>query len=83
MQSNQVRTTIYLDENLYLTAKKKAVEERTTLTELIQKGLKSELARKNENKKIRKKLKLPSHNLGLGKKSKTFRREEIYEDIKF
>lgn len=83
MADNQIRTTVYLDENLYLTAKKKAVEERTTLTGLIQKGLKNELAKKKKERKIRKKLRLPSHNLGLMDSDKKFSREEIYDGIEF
>ena len=83
MQSNQIRTTVYLDEDLYLAAKKKAVEERTSLKGLIQKGLKSELKKTNKIEKKRRKLKLPSFDLGLGKSTNTFRREDIYDDIKF
>ena len=40
MQTGQIRTTVYLDESLYLAAKKKALEDRTTLTDLIKRGLK-------------------------------------------
>ncbi len=43
MPTGQIRTTVYLDENLYLAAKKKAVEERTTLTDLIKTGLKDQI----------------------------------------
>lgn len=43
MQTSQVRTTVYLDEDLYLAAKKKAIEKRTTLTDLIEKGLKNQV----------------------------------------
>ena len=50
MQTSNIRTTIYLDEDLYLKAKKKALEERTTLTDLIKNGLKKEIARKNKKK---------------------------------
>lgn len=46
MNQNQVRTTVYLDENLYLAAKRKALENRTTLKELISDGLKSQLTYK-------------------------------------
>ena len=43
MQSNQVRTTIYLDEDLLTAAKKKAISEKTTLTNLVRQGLKLQL----------------------------------------
>ncbi|OGG14642.1 hypothetical protein A2773_02545 [Candidatus Gottesmanbacteria bacterium RIFCSPHIGHO2_01_FULL_39_10] len=50
MQTSNIRTTIYLDEDLYMKAKKKALEERTTLTKLIKNGLKREIAKKNKKK---------------------------------
>lgn len=43
MQTGQIRTTVYLDEELYLAAKKKAIEKRTTLTNLIEQGLKKQI----------------------------------------
>ena len=46
MPTGQVRTTVYLDEELYIAAKKKAAEERRTLTSLIQEGLKEQVAKK-------------------------------------
>lgn len=83
MADNQIRTTVYLDENLYLTAKKKAVEERTTLTGLIKKGLKDQLKTESRKKNTRRKLNLLSFNLGTEKNSSTYRREEIYDEMEF
>lgn len=83
MADNQIRTTVYLDENLYLTAKKKAVEERTTLTGLIQKGLKYQLNIASKKKNTRRKLNLLSFNLGTEKNNSTYRREEIYDEMEF
>lgn len=48
MQTGQVRTTVYLDEELYIAAKKKAIEDRTTLTELIKKGLENQVVVKKK-----------------------------------
>lgn len=50
MQTSNIRTTIYLDEDLYMRAKKKALEERTTLTELIKRSLKKEIIKKGQKK---------------------------------
>lgn len=52
MQSSNpnIRTTIYLEEDLFIKAKKKALEERTTLTELIKRGLKKEITKKLKKK---------------------------------
>lgn len=50
MSTGQVRTTVYLDEDLYIAAKKKAIEERTTLTSIIQKGVKEQI-KKGKSKK--------------------------------
>lgn len=49
MSSAQVRTTIYLDEDLYIAAKKKAIEERRTLTSLIQDGLAEQVTKKRKS----------------------------------
>ena len=43
MHSDQVRTTIYLEKDLLLAAKKKALKENTSLTELVKKGLRSQV----------------------------------------
>lgn len=50
MSTGQVRTTVYLDEDLYVAAKKKAIEERRTLTSLIQEGLKEQVANISKKK---------------------------------
>lgn len=50
MSTSQVRTTVYLDEELYIAAKKKAIEERRTLTSLIQEGLKEQVGKKEKPK---------------------------------
>lgn len=79
---NQVRTTVYLDENLYITAKKKAIEERTTLTKLIQKGLQEQLSKKAKSD-AKKRLFLSSYSLGLKEGvGDSFRRTDIYDDLK-
>jgi hypothetical protein len=44
--SRQLRTTVRLDENLLKRAKKKAVERGTTLTALIEEGLRAVTAEK-------------------------------------
>lgn len=80
---HQIRTTVYLDENLYLEAKKKAIEDRTTLTSLIQIGLKDQIIKRFSSKKRKKYLMLGSYNLGLGNSNKTFRRVDIYDDSNF
>ncbi len=54
MASGQVRTTVYLDEDLYIAAKKKAIEERITLTAIIQNGVKEQIAKKNKSSKYSK-----------------------------
>jgi hypothetical protein len=82
MAQTQIRTTVYLDENLYLAAKKKAVEERTTLTDLIKTGLKYRLSAADK-KAAPRRLLLGTHNLGLKNRKNTFRREEIYADPRF
>ena len=51
MQTSNIRTTIYLEQDLFIKAKKKALEERTTLTDLIKRGLKKEVANKKKSKK--------------------------------
>lgn len=43
MQSNQIRTTIFLDRDLLIAAKKKAIQERTSLTDLVRRGLRSQI----------------------------------------
>lgn len=47
MQSNQIRTTIYLDKDLFFEAKRKALEERTTFTNLVKRGLESQIITKD------------------------------------
>lgn len=54
MQTGQIRTTVYLDESLYIAAKKKAVEKRTTLTDLIKDGLKNQIVEVDNNTKKKK-----------------------------
>lgn len=79
---NQVRTTVYLDESLYVSAKKRAIEERTTLTAIIKKGLQEQLSKKIKSDP-RKKILLSSYRLGIKKGiSDTFRRVDIYDDPK-
>ena len=43
MQGKKRRTTIYLDKELFIAAKKRAIDERTTLTELVKRGLRAQL----------------------------------------
>lgn len=83
INQHQIRTTVYLDVNLYLEAKKKALEERTTLTSMIRNGLKDQIIKKLSPNKRKKHLMLGSYNLGLGHSNKTFRRVEIYDDSSF
>ena len=83
MPQHQIRTTVYLDENLYLEAKMKALEERTTLTSIIQKGLKDQIMKKISPIKRKKHLMLGSYNLGLRDRKQTFRRVDIYDDTRF
>lgn len=83
MPQHQIRTTVYLDENLYLEAKRKALEERTTLASIIQKGLKDQIMKKLSPKKGKKHLMLGSYNLGLRDSKQTFRRVDIYDDTHF
>lgn len=83
MSQQQVRTTIYLDENLYLQAKRKALEERSTLTELIKRGLQNQLAEKKYPKKKTNHLRLGNYNLGIKQKYQKLRRVDIYEDPQF
>ncbi len=75
-----IRTTVYLDENLYLAAKKRALEERTTLTHLIQSGLKDRIEKPKSTPK--KRIRLGIYNLGLKNSHQTFRRVDIYDDPK-
>ena len=82
MPQTQIRTTVYLDENLYLAAKKRALEERTTLTELIETGLKSRLTTSAKKKEVHR-LTLGAYNLGLKNSNDSFHREEIYDYPKF
>lgn len=83
MNQHQIRTTVYLDESLYLAAKRKALEERTTMTELIQNGLNKQINDTGIKRIKKRRLLIGSYNLGIKKPYQKLRREDIYEDPKF
>jgi hypothetical protein len=79
MNSNTLKTTLYFDQDLYFEIKKKALEERKTITQLIQEMLKKEV-KTAIRKKTAFKSELPPA-LSLGKIKGNLSREEIYDFI--
>jgi len=71
MQTQIVRTTVYLPRDLVALAKMEALSRKTHLTRLIESGLKKELGMVPSKKKF----KLGKYNLG----SYKFKREDAYE----
>lgn len=74
MNTQMVRTTVYLHKDLVDLAKSEALVRKTSLTGLVESGLEGELGLK---KKARKGFKWGGHNLGF--KFKKFDRAMAYE----
>lgn len=78
MQKRTVKTTVEIDSELLYKAKRKALEERTTLRKLINRSL-AEAIGVPKKSRLRKKVIIGGHKLGGVKGS--LNRTEIYEHV--
>lgn len=72
-----IRTTVRLEEKLYKEARKKAIDERRSFTDIVSIALESYIRLKKKDKRKRFDLKI----YDLGKIKGDLRRNEIYEDV--
>ena len=74
-----VKTTIELPDDLFVVAKKAAVERRTTLRDLIERGLRRELTEPRRARKTRRRIIWVTVNGGLPPSVDLTNREDLYD----